>query len=250
MKGASSPAAAGSHSSVGLLDGLRVLVEPAGVFTRVEDTGAYGWSLAVLLALITLAGYVEIRTGLLDRVVDLQTRRNLANYETTQRPLLDQARFEHGMEGIRQNGEFVKTLQRIQALLLAPIGVLAAYLLGAAVLYAVVALSGRKPEYHTLMSICVFAGSIDVLARFLELAMMFHYRTPHLDTSLALLAEPGQGTWLAALNPLVMWFWGLVAVGLVVTRQLGRRAAVTVCLLLCLLSLGLRAGLTYAGMIT
>jgi hypothetical protein len=232
---------------VGLSDGLRVLVEPGSVFNRVEDTAAYGWSLAVLLGLVMLIGFVQIRTGLLDYVVDLETRRQLADFENTQRTLLDQARFEHGMEDIRQNGEFIKTLRRLQAIILSPAGLLARYLLISAVLYAAVALSGRKPEYHTLMSICVYAGSIDILARLLETVMMVYYRTPHVQTSLAMLVKPGEGTMLAAIDPLVVWFWGLVGLGLVITRQLGRRTAVACCVALCLLSLVGRAGLTYVG---
>ena len=45
----------------GVTDALRVLGAPTAVFRRIEDTGAYRWSLAVLLILVTLIGYAEVR---------------------------------------------------------------------------------------------------------------------------------------------------------------------------------------------
>ena len=58
---------------LGLRHALWVYSAPARLFRRVEDTGAYGWTLAVLLLLVTLIGYAQIQTGLIDRVVDRQT---------------------------------------------------------------------------------------------------------------------------------------------------------------------------------
>ena len=43
-----------------------------------EDTGAYGWTLVTLLGLVTLAGYAEVQTGLIDRTADQQTEVRLA----------------------------------------------------------------------------------------------------------------------------------------------------------------------------
>ena len=113
----------------------------------------------------------------------------------------------------------------------------------ASLLYAAVALSGRKPEYHTLMSICVFASVVELLAAGLKLGLMVGFRTIHVDTSLGLLVPPELAALRAALtaiDPFRIWFWVLVAVGLVVTRQLGRRSAIGVCVLFALVTTGAR----------
>ena len=63
----------GSESQVtalGVRHALLVYSSPSALFRRIEDTGAYGGALAVLLGLVTLVGYVQVQTGLLDRLVD------------------------------------------------------------------------------------------------------------------------------------------------------------------------------------
>ena len=74
--------------------------------------------------------------------------------------LVERGQLRETMENARKQGEFFKTIKRLQVIVLSPVKMLAEYLLIAASLYAVVALTGRKPEYHTLMSICVSSGFI------------------------------------------------------------------------------------------
>lgn len=234
------------QSALGVRHALLVYTSPSKLFQRVEDTGAYGWALVTLLLLVTLAGYVQIQSGLIDNVVNANTDKQLAGIEKDRANLVDRGRLKEAMEDIRKNGEFVKTITRLRVVVLAPLTMLAEFLLVASVLYAAVALTGRKPEYHTLMSICVYAGFIDLIAHVVRVAMMLTYRTLDVDTSLALLVDPGKATPLAAGDPFLIWFWVLVGIGLTVTRQLSRRVAIASCALMCLMTMGVRVGMSYA----
>jgi hypothetical protein len=232
---------------VGLRHGLLVFVAPGSVFSRVEDNGAYGWALVLLLGLVTLIGYATVQTGLIDRDVDQATESQLAELEKTQGHLVDRAQLKDQMESVRKGAEFNKVVARLMAVVISPVQLLASFLLIAAVLYAAVALTGRKPEYHTLMGICVYSGFIIVAARALELAMMIFYRTTNVDTSLAALAAPGKPSFWLGIDPFNLWFWLLVGVGLVATNQLSRRMAIVAVFLLALVTTGARIGLAYAG---
>jgi hypothetical protein len=78
--------------------------------------------------------------------------------------------------------------------------------------------------------------------------MMLAYRTVDVGTSLAVLAPTGKAVWLSAIDPFRLWFWVLVAVGLSVTQQLSRRAAIITTSVMCLFALGARVGLAEMGL--
>lgn len=231
----------------GLSDVWQVFTAPAGLFRRVEDTGAYGWALVVLLALVTLTGYVQVQTGLIDRVVDQQTERQLGELEKNQGNLVDRVQLKDAMDAVRKSGDFMKLLQRLGAIVVSPIYLLTSCLLISSILYAAVALTGRKPEYHTLMAICVYASFVDLAGALLRLGMMISYRTTMVDTSLGMLAPIGKASWLTAVDPFRIWFWLLVAIGLIVTQQLGRRGAIVWCTLMFAIASAARVGMAYAG---
>lgn len=225
---------------------LWVFSKPVSLFRRVEDTAAYGWGLVLLLGLVILTGYAEVQTGLIDRTVDLEIEKQLAELEKTQFHLIDRMQFRDAMETIRKQGDFNKMVARLGAVAIKPAFLLASFLLVSSLLYAAVALTGRKPEYHTLMGICAYSGFVVLAADLLRFGMMLCYRTVDVGTSLALVAPPGKPTWLVAVDPFRIWFWVLIAIGLVTTQQLSRRAAVAACVLLCLVGSGLRIGWEYA----
>jgi len=148
-------------ASLGVRHALLVVTAPRRLFARIADNGAYGSALATLLLLIVLIGYAQIQTGLIDRDIDVQTEQELKELEDTQGQLIDRIEFRNRMETIQQKGTFLKTMTRLGVLIATPVYFLASFLLIASGLYAVVALTGRKPEYHTIMSICVFAGFVE-----------------------------------------------------------------------------------------
>ncbi len=232
---------------LGVRHALLMYTSPRSVFARVEDTGAYGWTLATLILLVILIGYAQIQTGLIDRNVALQTESQLANLEKTQGDLLDRSELRDRMEAVHKQAEFTRMITRLGVVIATPLRFIASFLLIAAVLYAAVALTGRKPEYHTLMSICVFAGFIELAGYALRLGMMFYYRTTEVDTTLGALGVNGKPTVLAALDPFHIWFWVLVAMGLTGTHQLSRKMAIGVCVALYLISFGVRAAMQFAG---
>ncbi len=232
---------------LGVRHALLVFTSPTSLFRRVEDTGRYGWALATLLVLITLIGYAQVQTGLIDRVVDEQTEIRKAELEQNQRDLVDRRQLREQLEDIDKAGTFNKLIKRLGEVVAAPVFILASILLIAACLYAVVALTGRKPEYHTLVSICTYAEFIVLAAYALRLAMMLYYRTIDVKTDLGMLATSKGLVWLAAADPFRIWFWVLVAIGLTVTQQLSRRMAIVLCVLMCLMGMGIRVGRAYAG---
>ncbi len=232
---------------LGVRHALLVYAAPRSLFRRVEDTGAYGWALVTLLGLVTLIGYASVQTGLIDEVVERQTEKQLADLESTQLNLVDRIELKDRMDTIRKGGVFNKMMARLGAVVFSPVYLLTSYLLIASFLYAMVALTGRKPEYHTLMSICVYSGFIELAAYAVRFAMMMHYRSLEVDTSLGILATPGQPSFLVAFDPFRIWFWVLVAIGLTVTHQLSRRMAIVSCTIMCLLAMSGRVAVQYGS---
>ena len=231
---------------VGVRHALLVYVMPRSLYERVEDTGAYGWALLTLLGLILLIGYAEVQTGLIDQTVDKATKVKKEALEQTQGGLIDRIELKDRMEAIDKQAVFDKMITRLGRIIVSPAYFLASFLLISSILYAMVALTGRKPEYHTLMSICVYAGFIELVAYIVRLGMMLYYKTIDVDTSLGMLAPLGAPKWLSAVDPFRIWFWVLVALGLTVTRQLSRRMAIVSCTLLALVAMAARAGLAVA----
>jgi len=223
-----------------------VFTAPRSLFARVEDTAAYGGALVTLLGLVMLLGYAEVKTGLIDRDVDRRTESALKTLEESQAHLIDRFELRDRMEDLHQAGEFSKLLARLGVIVFAPTYVLGSILLIASVLYAIVALTGRKPEYHTLMSLCVYAAFIDLVGYAVRLAMVVTYRTTAVEPSLAMLGDPHVPTPLVAANPFWIWSWVLIAMGLMVTRQLSRRMAVVSCVLMGLIAAGIRVALEFA----
>ena len=223
------------------------LTSPSSLFARLEDTGAYGLSLFVLIGTVLAIGYFTVQSGLIDREVDEQTAEMLAQREEAQADLVERAQLRTTLDDIRKRGEFNKLIARLIAMILSPLYFLGSFLLIASMLYALVALSGRKPEYHTLMSICVFAGFVELVGYAVRLAMIFYFKTMRVDTSLAGLGGDSGSALLAGVDPFRIWFWILVGLGLMVTRQLGRKAAVASCTLLALGSIGLHSAIAMAA---
>jgi hypothetical protein len=222
-----------------------MFVAPGKVFHHVAETGRYGWALGALILLTTLIGWATVQTGLIDRQVDRQTLRALADLEREQIDLISRTELSEQLEKIRKSAEFTKLLARGGAMVAAPVMLAASLMLIAALLFAVVALAGNKPEYPTLMAVCVYSAAVTVLAAALRLVMMLCYRTLEVDTSLGLLVSAGEQagalkTILSAIDPFRIWFWALVALGLVVTGQLSRRAAVLTTALFWLIAAGVR----------
>lgn len=231
---------------LGVRHAMLVFTSPRSLFERVEDTGAYGWSLVTLLGLVMLLGYAEVQTGLIDRVVDEKTEKALGKLEETQLNLVERIELKESMEKIRKAAVFDKTMTRIGVVAFKPMYLLASFMLIASVLYALAALTGRKPEYHTLMSICVYAGFIELAAFVLQLVMMLYFRTTEIDTSLRGLWPVGSFNPLSAVDPFRIWYWALVGMGLTVTQQLSRRTATAACSVMCLLGIGGRMAIEYS----
>jgi hypothetical protein len=196
-----------ARQPVGVRHAFMVFTAPRALFDRLEDTGAYGWALVTLLLCVVLVGYATLQTGLIDRVVAEQTEKRLAELEKSQAHLIDRVELRERIEDIRKESSFSALIARLAVVALAPVQLLVSLLVVASVLYALAALTGRSPEYHTLMGVCVYAAFVELVGYVVQLAMMVHYRTMEVDTSLAMLAPVGQGTPLAAVDPFGSGYW-------------------------------------------
>lgn len=220
--------------TIGVLDTPLVFVAPRRVFARVENVNHYGWTLLLLLSLMALVGYATIETGLIDRQVDKRVQERQAELEKQFDNVVARSEFLKQLEETRKLGEFERLMTRMGVVAARPALQLAYTLLIAALLYGAVALTGRKPEWHTLMAIVVFAGFVDLSAEVLRLALMVRHGSMDVQTSAALLLRllPGdhamltgkQGAMaaglLSAIDPFRIWFWLVVIAGLSVTMQL------------------------------
>lgn len=249
-----------TRATVGVLDMPLALLSPRRVFAKVEDVPAYGWSLVVLLAAVTLLGYAKVETGLIDLEVERHVQQGIATLEKQQLDIVERSALSKMIEEKRKEGEFLRMMTRVQNVIASPVVMLATVLLLAAFFYALVALGGKKPEWHTLITICVFAGFVDVVAGAVRLAFMLRLRTLDVDTSLAPLARlmtvegPGAAKATAALSgvlsatdPFRMWFWVVMAIGLTVTSQFRGWKVWTTCVLCWLGAAGLRAAIGVAS---
>ena len=248
-----------SRRTVGARDIPLVVFAPRRLFARVEDVTAWGWPLAILLTFVTTIGYATVQTGLIDREVDRGVQQRIAMIDLTQRDVVERSELSELYEREYKQGQFLKLLTRIQVIIAEPAKALATALLVAAVFYGMVALSGRKPEWHTLLTICVFAGFIDVLRLLTALALMLRNETLEVYTSLAPITQwlvdmktVAIGTvipiWcgLDALDPFRLWYWGVVLIGLATTEQLRGWRAWVVVGLCWLIGAGVRTGIAVA----
>lgn len=248
------------RSTVGVWDVPVALIAPRRVFARVEDVGAYGWALVWLLTAVSLLGWALVQTGLIDREVDRGVQAKIAEIENTQADVVERSALSKMIEDAKQEGEFDRLMTRVAVVGASPLTTLAIVLLIPAAFYGLVALTGRKPEWHTLVTICVFASFADVVGQFTRLALMVHYGTLDVSTSPAGLAQMGdaasklQGAaalalpaMLSALDPFRVWFWLIMGVGLTTTMQLRGWKAWAACFGFWLIAALARTGLAVSA---
>ncbi len=240
----SDPLVAATDRIVGVRDIPLALLAPRRLFARVEDVPSWGWPLVILLTAVTLVGCAIVQTGLIDLEVDRRVQTRIEEIDLVQRDVVERSALRELYEQQRKQGEFEKLLTRIQVVAAEPATALAGVLLIASILYGVVALTGRKPEWHTLLTICVFAAFTDLLRLLMTLALMIQHKTLTVYTSAAplarFLADPDQSDpmvlaavsgALTAVDPFRIWFWVVVIAGLSATAQLRGWRAWLVCTL-------------------
>jgi len=252
-----------TRRTVGLSDVALVFLSPRRLFAKVEDVNAYVWPFVVLLAIVTLMGYTVIETGLVDREVEKRTQQQIEQLEKQQFDVVQRSQFKKMLEDIHKQGEFMRMITRLEVVVGTPVSTLVAVFFLSSLFYGIVALTGRKPQWHTLMTIFVYAGFIDAFGQAFRLFLMIRYGRIDVDTTAAALTRPmvldmpyGHEivsvitALLAGIDPFAIWSWAVVLIGLWVTRQLrGWRAWVT-CVFLWLVTSVARGSLAFAAMAT
>lgn len=247
------------RATVGVWDVPLALLAPRRVFARVEDVTAYGWSLVWLLTLVTGLGYASVETGLIDAQVDQSVQANIAELEKAQVDVVERSALTKLIEEAKKEGEFRRMMTRVSVIGIGPIAALVAILLIASALFGLVALTGRKPEWHTLLTIGVFASFADVVGGLTRLTLMLTYGSLDVETSLAALLRTGavgselngqayyavQGL-LSSFDPFIVWFWVIMAIGLTTTSQLRGWRAWLACFGFWLVATVVKTGLAVA----
>lgn len=228
-----------------------VYASPVRFYEQLDLGTSYGGPLAVLVLLLALAGYAVVASGLVEREVDLSTEKLLAMIEMMGKGELTRDQLDQQLATGRNTAVFWKVMQSGAVILSGPIDAIGRIFLGAAVIYVAVALSGRKPAYHGLVAILTFAAFVEVLRQAVVVPMMINLKSTDVETSLAVLARgrPAVSGWvyaaLQAVDPFVIWFYVLAAIGISRAGQLSARGAALVCTGLWLGSAGLRTGAMY-----
>jgi len=247
------------RKGVGMFQIPLVFFAPRRLFERVENVTGYGGTLLVLLTALTLVGYATIETGLIDRAVQQRSAKRQIELERQFEDVVKRSDLIKALEEDRKQCEFERLATRLGKLVATPLSALASVLLISASLYGAVALGGRKPEWHTLMTIAVFASFVDVLGSVIRLVLMVRHSTLEVDTSAALLARlipadqvgpPGTLTaiesLLSGIDPFRIWFWLVVLVGVTATAQLSKWRARIFCFMLWMMSSIGYIGLAFA----
>lgn len=245
---------------VGLFDVPLALFSPKRVFARVEDVPVYGWSLIALLVAVTFIGYAEVETGLVDLEVDRHVEKGIAELEKEQFDVVERSALSKMIQDKRKEGEFLHLMDRIRVVVVNPVATLATVLVLSSLFYALVALSGRKPEWHTLLTVCVFASFVDVIAGAVRLGFMLRFATLTVSTSPAALTpmlvpqgeDAAQQTAamsgiLSLADPFRIWFWVVLGVGLATTAQLRGWKVWTSCIFFWLVAAGVRTAVLLAS---
>lgn|SRR5262245_1138195 len=209
----------------------RVFFSPGALFHELPVRNRAGAALALLMALQVLYALAVLSTGVSDYEIDLGTQKAISRElrqnqgeETTQK-------LATALDLIEKNGTFNKLFARLVLLLGGPVrlGIGVSALAGA--LFCVVALRGNKPNYQTLLGITVFAAFVEVPRLLLQLALITQLQVSRVETSAAAFAgqtDIGLPAYLLLrrLDPFELWYYVLVAVGLVRSGQLRPRDAV------------------------
>jgi hypothetical protein len=197
-----------------------------------------------------------VQTGLIDYEVSRAVELGKAEIEKNMHDVVEAPKLREMYQEQDKAGLFWRNLARAQAIVAPPAILLASVLLLASLLYGVVALTGRKPEWHTLLTVCVLAASADALRALMQFGLVLHFQTLAVDTSLAPLAQfwpiaalAGSrqlaiaGGLLSAADPFRIWFWVMIGVGLSTTMQLRGWRTWTLCIVCWLIAAAVRAAL-------
>jgi hypothetical protein len=246
---------------VGLRDIAWVFLAPRRLFSKVENVAGYGWPLIVLLTAVTVVGFAKMQTGLIDREIDRQVQESIAKLDLEQANVVERSEIRKQIEELQKTGDFQKFLVRLGSVGLEPIKMLASVLLLAALFYGLVALSGKKPEWHTLLTITIYGAFIDIARMVFQLVLMVRYGKLEVDTSAAAWVrtmpmpsldegmqkfQDAVPTIASGVDPFRLWFWLVVLIGLSVTSQLRGWRALVPCFLFWVIAAIARTGMVVA----
>ncbi|MBP7934726.1 MAG: hypothetical protein KA354_08785 [Phycisphaerae bacterium] len=234
--------------SSGIRDIPSLYFSPLRFYQPFDLATSYGGPLALLVVLLAAAGYTVVFSGLIGRSVDISTEKGLALIERTSVGEVKRDELDDRLRTAREAAVFWKVLASGASVLQGPVETLGRIFLGATVAFVAVALSGRKPAYHGLVSILTFASYVEVLRQAVVVPLMISLHSVEVETSLAVLlrGRPEASAWLyaglQAVDPFSLWFYALAAIGISRSGQLSTRGAVFLSILLWAGAAGLRTG--------
>lgn len=237
----------------GIRDIPSVYASPVRFYRQFDLATPYGGPLILLVMLLAAAGYVVVGSGLIGRAVDISTEKSLSRIEKASVGEVKRDVLDEQLRVTRTAAVFWKVLANGTAVLQAPIEVLCRVFVGAGVAFVLVAMAGRKPAYHGLVSILTFAAYVEVLRQAVVVPLMLSLRSTEVETSLAVVlrGRPEVSGWLyaglQAVDPFTIWYYTLAAIGISRSGQLSTRGAVLLCVLLWLGAAGLNVGMVFVA---
>ena len=211
---------------------------PTRLFRGLDQTARYGVPLLILVVLLALCGYALVASGLVDREVGQASELAIARWDEATRGEVSQRQWQEGISDLREEASFWKLVVGGWAIVSPPAAAAGRIFIAAGVIYMLVALAGRTPSYGLLVTIFVYAGYALLVGEILREGMMFLQQSTDVDTSLAVVLRGRESVSapaylaLRAVDPFVLWFWGLAAAGVVVSGQLRAGRTIVACTML------------------
>ncbi len=226
----------------------RLYLAPGVLFERMHERNrAAGVVVLLILSYMAVAAGV-ISTGVIDYEIDVQTQAELARQRVLPPSERNTREDGPGQDKILKGAEFQKVLSRVAMILGRPARLLVGIGVIAGLLFTLVALRGGRPNFRVLAGIAAFASLVELPRMLLQLGLIAELHVSRVDTSAAVFVM-GPGTslekflLLRRLDPIDLWYWTLVGLGLWKSHQMSGRGAILAVLLLATLVTLLNLGL-------
>lgn len=186
----------------------------------------------VLVLAYAATGWAWTATGIPDYEIDAAIQREVARTSARHEGEESTSMLADELELVEKSAGFWKFLQRLRLWVARPLGVLAGILIIAGLMHGWVALVGGRPNYPLTLEVASLAAFVLVARAVFEVILSRALERSTIETSLAALLSDPRAAGLAdylllrRLDPFVIWFWSLIALGLVHSLKLDKRPAI------------------------
>jgi hypothetical protein len=210
---------------------VNLYLSPAEFFRSLPTNNRVAAAMVVLLIAHLLYASAVTSIGVIDYEAGKASQTSINRYA-----------FEHGdmdpgalalkLDALEEYATFTILVQRVGLFLGGPLRLLLAIAVSAGVLFAMVALSGSKPDWSILVGIATFSAFVELPRMVVRLFLISQIQATRVETSAAafVASDPAgliEYLLLRRLDPFEWWYWTLIGLGVWKTQQLSQRAACT-----------------------